>query len=446
MLTGFSNFISSAFTAVAGFFSGLAGWFQRIISGTRVEAKSGKVYCTFPDYESLAKEVVGAGQQQPSVQEASRSGEKGQQIANQIQQNQIVKKPLNQTQTTELSDNVAKVAQYLGMAFESGVVIYLVEKKGVRLSDDGVSPIQKVKDLYDKFIGRVRENYVTAGRSVATRENFIKLLQHNTTMMAEEIHRKSQALMNCQGAMSIQYIGVDYAMSNVVKYDGNIAGADMILMCEDDGQLQYISTKYMSNPHSSVSKKSPADVHRLLGGKGVRSDEYYAKLTRNDPTSDAAAQHVLLDLWESLTTGYASTGEGTPTRMKLDGKWVGRMFSNLFDGDTMTKPAYINYALGQNTVGEFSPAMQRDFRTDRNGHLASKEGAYGEASLEGYSKYLNLKPGVRPPRMAIKIKYVAPGTPSMRGSYIKIYVNSMNAGDRWAKYSVQIQANNLTTK
>ncbi|MFZ8423140.1 hypothetical protein ACO1NG_14500, partial [Staphylococcus aureus] len=69
------------------------------------------------------------------------------------------------------------------------------------------------------------------------------------------------------------------------------------------------------------------------------------------------------------------------------------MFSNLFDGDTMTKPAYINYALGQSTVGEFSPAMQRDFRTDRNGRLASKEGSYGEASLEGFGRMMYIKPG-----------------------------------------------------
>ncbi|MFX8918513.1 hypothetical protein ABTN06_19475, partial [Acinetobacter baumannii] len=79
-----------------------------------------------------------------------------------------------------------------------------------------------------------------------------------------------------------------------------------------------------------------------------------------------------------------------------------------------------NYALGQSTVGEFSPAMQRDFRTDRNGRLASKEGSYGEASLEGFGRMMYIKPGSKPPKMAIKIKYVAPGTPVTRGSYIKI--------------------------
>lgn len=438
MLNGFSNFVSSAFSAITGFFSNLTSWFQRIVGSTRIEARDGKVYCTFPDYTSLAHEVMGINQQQ----EATLPGDKGRQIARQIKQYQIVKKPLSQNQASELNDNVANVSQYLGMAFESGVVIYLVEQKGISLDPNGLAPIQKVKDLYNKFIGRVRDNYVTSGRSTTTRENFIKLLQHNTAMMAENIHHKSMELMKCNSILSVRYIGVDN-----VKSDENIAGADMILICQDDGQMQYISTKYMSNPHSSVAKKSPADVHRLLGGKGNRSDEYYARLTQNDPTPEAAAQHILLDLWNSLTTGYASAG-GDQIRVKLDGKWVGEMFSSLFDGDTMTKPAFINYALGQSTVGEFSPAMQRDFRTNRNGQLASKEGAYGEATLEGYRKFLVLKPGVKPPRMAIKIKYIAPGTPSTRGSYIKIYVNPVegNVGDRWAKYNVQIQANNLTTK
>jgi hypothetical protein len=436
MLNGFSDFIKTAYNAVLGFFSGLAGWFQRIIVSTRVEAKDGKVYCIFPDYASLVQEVLG-GQ---GVHEATRPGDKGRQIASQIKQHQIVKKPLNPAQATELNDNVAKVAQYLGMAFESGIVIYLVEQKKIKLNGIGTSPLVAIKDLYNKFIGRVRDNYVTAGRSTATRENFIKLLQHNTAKMAEEIHHKSLELMKCKSIMSIRYIGIDN------KSGENIAGADMILTCEDDGQMQYISTKYMSNPHSSISQKSPSDVHRMLGGKGNRNDEYYVRLTQNDPTPDAAAQHVLLDLWASLTGGHASTGDGSPTRMKLDGKWVGEMFSHLFDGDTMTKPAYINYALGQSTVGEFSPAMQRDFRTNRNGQLASKEGSYGEASLDGYAKYMTLKPGTKQPKMAIKIKYISPDTPTTRSSYIKIYVNPTDAGTRWAKYNVQIQANNLTTK
>ncbi|MFX8755061.1 hypothetical protein ABTM47_20135, partial [Acinetobacter baumannii] len=69
--------------------------------------------------------------------------------------------------------------------------------------------------------------------------------------------------------------------------------------------------------------------------------------------------------------------------------------------------------------------------------MASKEGSYGEASLEGFGRMMYIKPGSKPPKMAIKIKYVAPGTPVTRGSYIKIYVNPTEpgAGDRWAKYN-----------
>lgn len=445
MLTGFSNFVSSAVSAVTGFFTRLSGWFQRITSGVRVEARNGKVAVTFPDYNAMAQEVVG-GQPQ-GVQEVTLPGDKGRQIASQIKQYQIVKKKMSPTQAQELNDNVTKVAAALGMAFESGIVIYLVEEKGLELDSHGLNPISNVKNFFGKSLTRVRDSYVTTGKSTTARESFIQLLQHNIAIMAEQIYEKAMSLMHCKKLKSVQYIGVNHMVSNVVKPDENIAGADMILSCEDGGELQHFSTKYVSNPHSSMAKKSPADVHRLLGGKGARSDEFYAELTARDATPEVAAQHVLLDLWNSLTNGHAVIEKIGQTKAKLDGEWVGKMFSHLFDGDTMTKPAFINYALGQSTVGEFSPAMQRDFRTDRNGRLASKEGAYGEAVLEGFAKYSLATPEGKQPKLAIKIKYVAPGTPSTRGSYIKIYVNAApEGGERWAKYNVQIQANNLTTK
>jgi hypothetical protein len=451
MLTGFRNFISTAYNAVVGFFSNLGTWFRNVIAGTRAELKEDGVHWTFPPYAELAAQLSAAADSGP-VEEVTKPGDKGRDIARQIRGYQLTKSPIMPKYERELNDNVKNVASSLGMAFEIGVVLNLITQHGLALS--GNLDIAKLRDKYNMFVGRVRDFYQLAGKTTRTRELFIKLLETHIARMAAEIVDKSKQLMKCPKLIEVHYIGMDQVYGGKREDDnahlvGNNAGADLIVICEG-GEKKRFSTKFTSNPHSSIAKKSPAMIHRLFGGKGNRSDEYYVRIMAGMPADadpQVKADAVLFDLWESLKSGHASEGPvGIGNKIRLKGEWVANMFQSLVQGDYGTLPAWVNYAKDRRAVGQFSPAMQRDFAFGpRSGDIQAAEGAYGEASLEGW---YDISHGVRLKAPAIKIKYVNPKTPKTRGTYLKFYVKDMTdpRRDRYAKYAVQVQMNNLTTK
>src|SRR6185437_14478410 len=294
MLGGFKDFVSSAWNTVTSFFSSLASWFSSIIQGTKVETKENGVYWTFPDYVSLASHE--------SIGETTDAGDKGRMISRNMQQAGLIRRPMTPTQTNEIENNINNVAAWLGFAFEIGVVIALT-KKGLKLASNWTP--ERLQERYQFFLDRVQNNYKPTGRSTVARDKFIELLHHNTEMMANEIFVKSGKMLNCEKLEMVEYIGMEQGSSvNYKAAHGNVGGADIVVSCGEGGELSYWSTKYMSNARSSISKKSPADVNRLFGGRGARSDEYYDRLTAKIPP-EGKADAVLYDLWNTLKTGWA---------------------------------------------------------------------------------------------------------------------------------------------
>jgi len=448
MLSGFRNFVSTAWNAVTGFFSKIGSWFGAILGGTKSEVKENEVHWTFPDYTELAKQL-GATLEPEGMAEVTSPGDKGRMIAQQIKDYQLVQRKLSPNQAAELELNVSNVASWLGFAFETGVVLYLIQQKGLQLQGANWT-VNRLRDRHNVFVGRVRDNYKLSTRSTRARDKFIELLQHNIAKMAEEIHDKSLQMLKCQKLQFIEYIGFDQHMAarSPTTVGQNVGGADLIVSCAETGELSYWSTKYTSNPHSSIAKKSPADVHALFGGRGARSDAYYYRLTNTFPP-EVAADAVLYDLWDSLTHGFAVDGpykHGSLT-VRLKGEWAVSMFQELLRGDVGTNPAWLNYTRGNMAVGDYSPAFQRDFRMGKDDKLHARTGAYAEATLEGAYKKVTTKPGAKRPKPAIKVKLVTPGQQGMRQTYLKFYVNPAPPDeDRYSKYNVQIQMNNLTTQ
>jgi len=442
MMSGFKTFVSNAWDKVTGFFQKIGSWFRGILSGTKAQMEGGGVQWTFPNYEALAEQLLSAADSSP-VAEATL---KGQKIAGQIRDYGLVSRNLSPNQASEIEGNVATVASALGLAFETGVVLYLIEQKGLQLT--GNWTVQVLKDRHNVFVGRVRDRWGLSTRSTKARDKFIELLLHNVGMMAETIYDKSLGIMKCKELEAVEYIGLDQASSGrspTIAAGTNIGGADLIVTCKESGEMSYWSTKYVSNPHNSIAKKTPADVHRILGGKGNRSDAYYYRLTATaDP--EARADLVLYDLWNSLVTGHAAVKVVGRTKAILDGEWVASMFQSLVRGDVGTNPAWMNYAAGRSAVGDYATAFRRDLRMGKDTRLHARSGATAEAILEGGNKVVSTAEGAKRPRPSIKIKLITPGQMGMRRTYLKIYVNDAPPdGDRYSKYTVQVQMNNLTT-
>lgn len=438
MLGQFKNFVSTAWNAVTGFFANLSSWFQRVLAGTKAEVKGQNVQWSFPDYAAMAQETASA-----PANEVTVPGDKGRMIAHQMRQAGLVNRSMTSNQTEELESNVTRVASYLGYAFETGVVAYLAREKKLRVI--GGWTLEKIEEKHHSYVNRVKEHYELSSRSTKARDKFIELLQHNVARMGEEVFRKSGEMMMCNELQTIEYVGMDqFAQARSNASTGNIGGADLVVSCGEGGEDSYWSTKYVSNAHSSIAQRSPADVHRMFGGRGARSDGYYDRINASYPP-DIRADAVLFDLWESLKSGWAvdAAARQSPNKIILKGEWAVGILQQLLRGDVGTSPAWMNYARGSSAVGDYSPAMKRDMDL-KNGELKARPGAYAEASLDGAYRISSFKPGMKKPKPAIKIKLVTPGQQGMRQTYLKFYVNE--GSDRYAKYNVQVQMNNLTTQ